>query len=113
VGFEGALLDAFLIDDSEASGADGLLEDSFLIDLGLLPNLTGIVPGVGAVNKIIIINGTNFGVTQGSSKVIFQRGSYEYEADIVSWADDQIECYAPEIPEIGNWNVTVRVVSNV
>jgi len=79
------------------------------------PNIVSISPNIGAVNKTVTISGSDFGLSISESKVVFSRGVREFivpDADIISWSNTEIECYTPEIPEIGNWKVTVRVVSN-
>jgi len=78
--------------------------------------ITSISPGVGGINKLVTIGGTGFGASRSHSKVVLQKDLVEIvidDADVISWADDEIEFYVPEeIINIGNWSVKVRVVNN-
>jgi len=114
MGFDGYKYDAFLVDKEGAFGGDGFLIDAFLIREA--PQISLITPASGGVNKKITIDGSGFGSAISKSQVIFSKNTEEIiipNDDIVSWADDEIQCYVPEQIDItGDWDISIRIVSN-
>lgn len=71
-------------------------------------------PGCAADSTSITINGSNFGATQGTSYVRFQRqGSTYYNACVDSWSDTQIQARVPGGVSSGDVYVVVdEIMSN-
>ena len=69
------------------------------INIGTTPQISSISPAIASAgtDTTVTINGSNFGTTQGSSKVEFfyRSGEPKIEAPIVSWSDAQIQCIVP------------------
>jgi len=63
------------------------------------PQISSISPDIDSAgtDTAVTINGSNFGATQGSSKVEFfyKSGQPKIEAPIISWSDAQIQCIIP------------------
>jgi len=73
----------------------------------ITPVINSVVPDSGAAGDTITINGTNFGVTQGSSSVKF--GSIT-ATEIVSWSNTEVRVKVPANSTTAN--VTVAVGSS-
>lgn len=68
-----------------------------------VPVITSINPASTSEGGMVIINGSNFGATQGTSYVKFYN---DKTASIVSWSDTQIKCTVPTGAATGNVTVT-------
>ena len=73
------------------------------------PGITNLLPTSGAVGSVVVINGTGFGASQGSSKVTFN--SVDAGA-ASSWADTSITVTVPSAATTGNVVVTVGTLSS-
>ena len=70
--------------------------------------ITEVNPVCGVVGETIIITGTSFGDTQGSSVVTFNGGP----ATVNSWSNTQIEVLVPNTAITGNVVVTVNGINS-
>jgi len=68
-----------------------------------LPMISAMNPGTNASGGLAIINGNNFGTSQGVGYVKFYSNQ---TATIVSWSDTQIQCLVPSGAATGNVTVT-------
>src|SRR5215813_7890683 len=75
---------------------------------GSSPTITSLSPNIGAVGSTIVITGTNFGSTQGSSTVTFNGSS----ATVISWSATSIMATVPTGATTGNVLVTVGGVAS-
>ena len=67
------------------------------------PSITGVSPGSGPVGTVVTISGANFGATQGSSFVTFNRAP----ATPAQWSDTAITVAVPSNGTTGNVVVSV------
>src|SRR5207245_785649 len=70
------------------------------------PILTSVSPTSGVVGQTITINGTNFGISQGTSQVKFDSAV----AAVVSWSNTQIQAIVPGT-FLGTYNVKVTTAA--
>ena len=70
----------------------------------LVPEITGLSSAYGAPYSVVILNGTNFGATQGSSTVTFNG----IDTPHYYWADTKIYVTVPPNATSGNVVVTVN-----
>ena len=70
--------------------------------------ITKVNPICGVAGETIIITGTSFGDTQGSSVVTFNGGP----ATVNSWSNTQIEVLVPNTAITGNVVVTVNGINS-
>jgi hypothetical protein len=69
-----------------------------------VPSITGLSPSSGTAGTPVTISGTNFGTTQGSSSVMFNRGA----ATSTSWGSGSIVAPVPASATTGNVVVIVN-----
>ena len=72
------------------------------------PNITSLSPTSGGVGAVVTITGTNFGATQGSSKVTFNGTA----ATPSSWSATSVKAAVPTGASTGNVVVTVNGVAS-
>lgn len=72
----------------------------------VVPSITGVNPATGSTGTPITITGTNFGTSQGSSSVMFNRGA----ASPTSWSTNSIVTPVPAGATTGNLIVFVNGV---
>lgn len=73
------------------------------------PGITNIRPTTGMTGDSIIINGDNFGYTQGNSQATFNG----IAAEVNSWSNTQVMCTVPEDVTTGNVIIAVgSLISN-
>ena len=70
------------------------------------PSITSLAPSSGPVGDVVTITGTNFGATQGSSTVVFDKTT----ATPTAWSSTAIEVPVPAGAATGNVVVTVSGV---
>ncbi len=84
---------------TETDETDNEYQRTINIEAGAIPQISSISPAIASAgtDTTVTINGTNFGATQGTSKVEFfyKAGQPKIEAPIVSWSDTQIQCKVP------------------
>ncbi|MFC1995017.1 IPT/TIG domain-containing protein [Chloroflexota bacterium] len=103
---------AFMFRSDASSTDEGVFVDDVVIRKYATapPHIDSISPSSGSAgtNSQVTINGSNFGSTQGSSKVTFYRsaGYLPLEAPIVSWSNSQIVCQVPMMASSGPVTVT-------
>jgi len=68
-------------------------------------------PSSGPVNKIVEISGSGFGNQKADSRVVFEREGKLYFPEVISWQDNLVKCYTPEVEELGNYNVYIQIVN--
>jgi hypothetical protein len=90
-----------IVDDS--LNAPGSTQSIPLSDTGAGPHITSLNWTYGAPYSVVILNGTNFGATQGSSTVTFNRIPTPH----YYWADTKIYVTVPPSASTGNLMVTV------
>ena len=97
-------------------GRSDTLVGGFEVEEVLGPFISNVTPNIGGVNKLITINGVNFGAAVSKSKIVFVNGIEEImvpDDDIYSWSDSQIKCYVPEqANDLVGWDVKIYVVDN-
>lgn len=71
------------------------------------PSITSLSPTSGAVGATVVINGNNFGATQGSSTAQFASGAGGVSATVSSWTNAAISAVVPTSATTGNVTVTV------
>ena len=81
----------------------GVASNCFTFTVSAAPSITGLSPTSGAIGTSVIITGTNFGATQGTSTVKFN-GTLTTPT---SWSISQIIAPAPNGATTGNVVVTV------
>ncbi|HEY6251648.1 MAG TPA: IPT/TIG domain-containing protein, partial [Candidatus Angelobacter sp.] len=86
----------------QVTANDGVASNSDIVFTMPNPVITGFSPIAGAVGAQVLINGSGFGATQGSSNVSFW---YQNSATVVSWSDTQITVTVPS----GAANGPIRV----
>jgi YD repeat-containing protein len=72
------------------------------------PSITSLTPSSDPVGAVVTISGTNFGVTQGSSTVVFDRTT----ATPTMWSNTSIQVPVPTGAATGNVVITVNGVAS-
>jgi IPT/TIG domain len=84
---------------------------TFTVSAAAAPNITSLTPNSGPVGTPVVIAGSNFGVTQGTSTILFTGTAVS--AAVTSWSATSITVTVPAGATTGNVTVTVGgVVSN-
>ncbi|MGJ5814497.1 beta strand repeat-containing protein [Paludibaculum fermentans] len=81
---------------------------TFTVTATAAPNITSITPSTGAIGTSVVITGTNFGASQGSSTVGFNGTA----ATAISWSNTSIVAVVPAGTINGTVVVRVNAVSS-
>jgi cysteine-rich repeat protein len=99
-----------------AAGASDATDDDFGPNLGAFPVTAELKPGIcwlepstGLVGTPVLLHGTAFGSSQGTSSLFF--GPYVLNPTADGWSDTVISATIPPGPS-GNYDVAVRVAAN-
>ena len=69
------------------------------------PRITSVTPNRVRYNQVVTIRGTGFGISRGTSKVVFYLGQNLGSSQYVSWSDTRIQVRVPTGARTGNLQV--------
>ena len=90
---------------------NGISSNGFSFTVYPQPTISGLSPSSGAVGAVVTITGTNFGSTQGTSTVIFNKTPAS-AISASNWSDTQIVATVPTGASTGYVVVTVNGVAS-
>jgi len=83
--------------------------DNLSVTIGTSPVVTGVSPGLGGTGSSVVVAGSSFGATQGTSTVSFNSAA---ATSVTSWSNFQIVALVPTAAQPGPGPVVVTVGSN-
>jgi hypothetical protein len=93
-----------------ASGVDSATNANTLFTVPVTPTITALSPNSGAIGATVVITGTNFGSSQGTSTLKFNGKTATVAAG--NWTASSITTTVPAATTTGNVVVTVSGVSS-